>query len=362
MAKKTYTTEEKDKIAKTIGAFTQSKEALATERLSTFIGYLSDDDIEQLDNLALFLSTHAKYYDNDKIKNILAPITMNEEFNRGYYNMIIARIGKTIPKWKEIAEEERNKKTPPKKQKTKIHTASLSENIETTKQTRTVSPKKASTQPLVILLSNIEKNNDKEYKNGIKITEDKDNGEKTTFNKKEFMVGDKSSVEYTSKDNKIQNKVMIDTEKENGLIFSHKKDSPIFINLIADTMSATIDHMVKTQQTPFVFNINSKTPEYLENVLKSLYKFLNDAKYKQYIVKNINKFKFNGSEISTKELEKAKTPEEFQQIFVELNKKAEEKKNAQNKNFEDATKKLKGKKDTETLEELLQSEISQKTK
>ena len=370
MAQKSYTTEEKDKIAKTIGAFTQSKEALATERLSTFIGYLSNDDVKQLDDLAVFLATHAKYYDNDKIKNILAPITMNEEFNRGYFNMIISRISSTIPRWKDIAEGERNKTTPPQKEKQDVYTASLSENIDEAKQTKINPIQKKSTQPLVRLLSRIESRNDSEYATNMAITEDKDNGEKITFNKKEFLIGDNSSITYTSKDKKVKNTIIIDKEKENNIILSHKKNSPVLDKLVSDGIFATVDYMTEKGQIPFVFNINAKSKEYLTSVIKTLYGFSKgtikniknptDKKIRTHFFDNVVAFKFKNIEIPKDELLKLETEEEFLKKIEELNKKAENKKNTENEN---ATKILEQKmKNTSSTdyEELIKNKIKQR--
>ena len=196
--KPTYSTEDKIKISEGIGAFVQGNEALATERLGKFLESSNDNIIEQLEEISFFLSKHAKDYHNDKIKYILSPIIEENGFYGKDCAMVMGRIKSEIPNWEEIVKQDKNPK---------IKEATIVERIIPTKNSAQETATKKSTQPLIRLLSRIESHKSEDYTKGISVIEDKDNGEKTTFNTKEIMVGNKSSITYINKNKKIQNKV-----------------------------------------------------------------------------------------------------------------------------------------------------------
>ena len=331
--KPTYSTEDKIKISEGIGAFVQGNEALATERLGKFLESSNDNIIEQLEEISFFLSKHAKDYHNDKIKYILSPIIEENGFYGKDCAMVMGRIKSEIPNWEEIVKQDKNPK---------IKEATIVERIIPTKNSAQETATKKSTQPLIRLLSRIESHKSEDYTKGISVIEDKDNGEKTTFNTKEIMVGNKSSITYINKNKKIQNKVSIDQQKENTLILSHKKETGVYPSLVADTIMATVDYMTEKGQIPFVLNINSKTNEYREAVAKTLFAFSkafikqiknrNQKILQSKALDNVSAFKFDGVEIKKEELLKANSEEEFLKKITSLqnakkdndNKKAEE--------------------------------------
>ncbi|MBR1544465.1 MAG: hypothetical protein IJ638_00780, partial [Alphaproteobacteria bacterium] len=167
----------------------------------------------------------------------------------------------------------------------------------------------SSAHPLIKLLDIIDNHEDENsFKEDIDVVEDND-GDETTFNGKNIKVGDASSVTY-KKDN-IKNIVTANSE-QNNMTFSHKKGSPVFAPLVADTIFATVKYMTEKGQIPFTMNINGKSKEYIDAVMSTLFGFseavtntIQDPAKKEahlHYLDNVTAFKIGDITLSTSEL------------------------------------------------------------
>lgn len=336
-------------IAETIASKTGSNESENCKKLLNYMISLDKDQdniIDQLYNISTFLTKIS----TEMAKEILIPLSQNDEFTNDTFALIMGNIKTESPEdYEKIISDTNKKETPvatmleeikPKRVTKRKPKATLSETLN----------EKAS-HPLTYLLNRMTQNNDS-YNlmyaaNGkIEITDDK-NGEEVKFENTVKQIGDKSVIEYKSNDKKIDNKITANTQT-NTITLSHKKDTDINKYLVAHSIVATIDYMKAKEEIPFILNIDGKTDTYIKAAIETLFTF-SDAyiahsdkkRAKNEVLNlrdNIASIKLGDITISKDEIVSMKTQKELEDKIKKLE---NEKKKKKDEAFTKATQELK---------------------
>ena len=153
--------------------------------------------------------------------------------------------------------------------------------------------------------------------------------------------------------------------KDNSLTIMHSRKMPAAEDSVFAGLSGMYNRMIGKGQTPFIFNLTAKTPEFAESLGASIYRLcLSDDAVSNEMEKNITGFILNGktfsfcdfkktfsSKISTKVNNKVvgESEEKIQEffsnccseIFLEIFNDVQEERKAENsKNFQSATEKV----------------------
>ncbi|MCR5506496.1 MAG: hypothetical protein K6F04_01455 [bacterium] len=324
-------------ISTKIGACVNGTENIATAKIFSFLNQnLNQETLNKLTEIANYLSSlDSETIHSEEIQNILSFLSNN------MVDVNDAEIDVLFTQLKEHKEKVLSATKKPRKRTTsKKNVATIAEIIENNtkkKNSASISEElKSSNHPLIKLLDIIDNHNkNMSFKDDIEVIEDKNDGEETTFNGKNYAVGDASSVIY--KKDKTENKITADSKK-NNMTLSHKKGSPVYSPLVADTIFATVNYMTEKGEIPFTININGKSKEFIDSIMSILFGFsdtmtntIQDPKQKNkhaHFLDNVKAFHIGNIELSIKEIKSFKSKEEMEKRIDELNQEAENKKNA----------------------------------
>lgn len=167
--------------------------------------------------------------------------------------------------------------------------------------------------PLWYVLDNI---SDEDSLN-VDVKEDEKSSDVRSFNGKEVKIGDASNITFRNDNDVIGTKVSM-TKADNNMTISHQKDKEVVNGSVKSSVLGLLDYMSESKQSPFVFNINTKTPEFKKTLVEELIALKNadmalkNEKEKSFVLKDkVDVFSFDGKVIPFSIFESFKDYEAF---------------------------------------------------
>ena len=151
----------------------------------------------------------------------------------------------------------------------------------------------------------------------VDVKEDEKSSDVRSFNGKEVKIGDASNITFRNDNDVIGTKVSM-TKADNNMTILHQKDSAVVNGSVKSSVLGLLDYMNESKQSPFIFYLNTKTPEFKKTLVEELISLKNadmalkNEKEKSFVLKDkVDVFSFDGKVIPFSIFESFKDYEAF---------------------------------------------------